>query len=208
MFANPLKIAALAVLLSPISALAQDGSLYEPAPDPSMSYVRVIDPGTENVAVGSKRLDDVADGISPYVGVVAGDVPVITDAVDMTLTVEAATYYTVLVSDDGATQIITDAITNSPAKADLAFYNLSDLGSADLFVPRADAMAVEGVVPTNAASVALNAPLELDFEVREGKAVMATVETVSLKRKSGVSIVVTGSAGSYEAISIDNSYIY
>ena len=190
-------------------ASAQDGSLYEPAPDPNMSYVRVIDPGSDTATVASQPLDEIGPGISAYVGVPAGEVPVQSDGIETTVSVEPATYYTVFSAADGTPTIAIDANTNSPAKADLAFYNKTDIEGVELFVPQANAAAVSDVAPWSSASVALNAPLVVDFELRDqGGEVLATLSGVSLKRKSGVSIVLTGSDGAYEAITTDNSFVY
>ena len=78
--------------------------------------------------------------------------------------------------------------------------NLSDKPMIDLFVPAASAVAVPGVGVNSSASVALKAPLTLDFEVREGETVLATLAAVDLERRAGVAIVFRGSGGTYDVV--------
>ena len=54
--------------------------------------------------------------------------------------------------------------------------------------------------------MALKAPLKVDMEsVADGETV-ATVAQLDLKRRGGVSIVFSGTAGSYTATAIDNAF--
>jgi alginate O-acetyltransferase complex protein AlgF len=118
--------------------------------------------------------------------------------------VEPGTFYSFLVGADGTTALVIDKITRNPAQADVTFYNLSDIASADLFVPAANAMAIEGVGVNSGGAVALKAPLTLDFEIRDGDTLVATVPAVDLKRREGVAIVLSGTAGVYAATVTQN----
>lgn len=100
-----------------------------------------------------------------------------------------------------------DGITNSPAKADLVFYNLSDRPSVDLFVPAVNAMALEDMAQNVAREVTLKAPLTLDFQVRDGTDVLATIPSVAMRRRAGVTVVFSGTAGAYTAFSTENLYL-
>ena len=198
--------AVTAVLAGP--AIAQDDALYAPAPDPNLSYVRVIDPGSAGVTVGSEVVSGDDGGVSPYVGIDAAEIAVRSDNIETVLDVEPATYYTLVGGDDGEVRVITDTITNSPAKADLAFYNNTDLTDVAIFVPQAEAEAMSGVGAQSSQSVSLNAPLMLDFELRAGGETVATVSQVDLRRGEGVSVVLTGTEGAYEASVTNNSFAY
>ena len=57
-----------------------------------------------------------------------------------------------------------------------------------------------------AGAVALKAPLTLDFELRADGETLASVAAVELKRKAGVSIVLTELDGAYTAVAVPNSY--
>ena len=113
--------------------------------------------------------------------------------------------FTPIIGADGTSTLITDKITRSPAQADVSFYNLSDIALADLYVPQAKAVAIKGVAANSGGSVALKAPLTLDFEVKAGDTVLATVAAVGLVRREGVAIVLSGTAGNYTATVTANS---
>ncbi len=100
----------------------------------------------------------------------------------------------------------TDAITDSPAQADLIFYNMSDLPAVDVFVPSADAVALAGVAPGQGAGVALRAPLTLDFEFRVGNETKATLGGVEMLRATGTTILLEGGPDAYEAHVESNTY--
>jgi alginate O-acetyltransferase complex protein AlgF len=56
-----------------------------------------------------------------------------------------------------------------------------------------------------AANVALKAPLTLDFEVRDGDKVLASLPAVDLQRRGGVAIVLRGTAGNYTVAGSDST---
>ena len=76
----------------------------------------------------------------------------------------------------------------------------------NLFVPSAKVNAIEGVAGDTAKSVALKAPLTLDFEVQADGATVAKVAALDLKRRGGVSIVFSGSGGNYTATAVENAF--
>lgn len=188
------------------AALAQDGGLYEDVANPEASFVRVIDAGTPVAVIQSASFDGVEGGVTPYV-VIDGDTEVKITSGETTATeaIEPATFYSFVVGADGSSALVVDKISNNPAQADVTFYNLSDIASADLYVPQAKAMAIEGVAVNGGGAVALKAPLTLDFEIRDGDAVVATVPAVELKRREGVAIVLSGTGGSYTATVAPNA---
>ena len=76
----------------------------------------------------------------------------------------------------------------------------------DLFVPAANAVAIGGVSSLEAQTVAVRAPLILDFELRTDGDVIAEVSQVELERGAGVSIVLIDGSDGVLAQVIENSY--
>jgi hypothetical protein len=200
------SIPLLALVLAPMAVTAQDGGLYEDVANPDASFVRIVDAGTTVAVIQSASFDSVETGVTPYV-VIDGEteVKITSGETTATETIQPATFYSFVVGEDGTSALVIDKITNNPAQADVTFYNLSDIASADLYVPQAKAMAIEGVAINAGGAVALKAPLTLDFEVRDGETVLATVPGVALKRREGVAIVLSGTGGTYTATVTPNA---
>ncbi|NJM82809.1 MAG: hypothetical protein HC844_10170 [Tabrizicola sp.] len=203
-FRSTLPVLVMA-LAAPV-ALAQDAGLYENVANPDATFVRVVDAGTEVAIIQNASFDSVESGVTPYV-VIDGEteVKIVSGETTVTEAVKPATFYSFVVGADGTSALITDKITNNPAQADVTFYNLSDIPSADLYVPQAKAVAIEGVAANDGGSVALKAPLTLDFEVRQGEEVLASLSAIDLKRRAGVAIVFSGTAGAYEVTAAPNA---
>ncbi len=197
-------IKALTLTLAATAAwpgLAQDGGLYEDVPDPNASFVRVVAVNLTNAVVQNTAFNDMASGVSGYVVVNEPGEISITAGVDETkVTVEAGKYYSFVVGADGTKTLVPENISSSPAQAVVTVFNLSDKPMIDLFVPAASAVAVPGVGVNSSASVALKAPLTLDFEIREGDMVLASLAAVDLERRAGVAIVFRGSGGAYDVV--------
>jgi hypothetical protein len=187
-------------------AIAQDASLYEDVANPNSSFVRVVDASASVAVIQSASFDRVEKGVTPYV-VIDGEseVRITSGETSATEAIQPSTFYSFVVGADGTSALVVDKITRNPAQADVTFYNLSDIASADLYVPQAKALAIEGVEPKNGAAVALKAPLTLDFEIRDGETVVATVPAVALKRREGVAIVLSGTGGTYTATVTPNA---
>lgn len=187
------------LILAASTVTAQDARLYEDVANPNASFVRVVDP-TASVAVIQAASFDRVETVTPYV-VIDGDTEVRITSGQTTATeaIQPATFYSFVVGADGTSALVVDRISRNPAQADVTFYNLSDIASADLFVPQAKALAIEGVAPSSGGAVALKAPLTLDFEIRDGETVVASVPAVALKRREGVAIVLSGTEGNYSA---------
>lgn len=187
-------------------AMAQDNQLYEEPADPNASFVRIVSPGQTLAVVGSSTFDNVQGGVTPYVMMAAGPISVAVGDLAGNGEIPPASFYTFAAGSDGTLHLLQDVITNSPAKADLVFYNLSDLPSVDLFVPAVDAMALEDIAQNLSRQVTLKAPLTLDFEVRDGATILASLPGVSMRRRAGVTVVFSGTAGAYTAFSTENLY--
>jgi hypothetical protein len=202
----PVPLTSLALLAAAWSAQAQDASLYEDVANPDSSFVRVVDASSPMAVIQAVNFDRIEGGVTPYV-VIDGDteVQITAGQTTATETVEPATFYSFVVGADGKSALVVDKITRNPAQADVTFYNLSDIASADLYVPQAKTIAIEGVKPNDGGAVALKAPLNLEFEVRDGETVVAKLPAVDLKRREGVAIVLSGSGGSYNATVVPNA---
>lgn len=182
-------------------ALAQDGGLYAEVPDPNASFVRIVAADLSNAVVDTKTFDQLDSGISGYVVVgQPGDIKVVTGVDEATVTVESGKYYSYIVAASGTATLVAEDTTSNPAQAMVSVFNLTDLPLVDLYVPAAKTVAVAGVPMDGTGSVALKAPLTLDFELRDGETVLASLTGVDLERRGGVAILLRGSAGSYEAV--------
>lgn len=182
-------------------AFAQDGGLYEDVPDPNASFVRVVAANLTNAVIENTAFDDMSSGISGYVVVDKPGEISITAGVDETkVMVEAGKFYSFVVGPDGTKNLVPEDISSSPAQAVVTVFNLSDKPLVDLFVPAASAVAVKGVGVNSSSSVALKAPLTLDFEIRDGETVLASLAAVDLQRRAGVAIVFRGAAGVYDMV--------
>lgn len=202
----PITLTTLALVAAASAAPAQDASLYEDVANPDASFVRVVDATSPVAVIQTVSFDKIEAGVTPYVVIDgASEVKITAGETTATEAVQPATFYSFVVGADGASALVVDKITRNPAQADVTFYNLSDIASADLYVPQAKAVAIEGVMPNNGGAVALKAPLKLEFEVKDGDTVVATLPAVDLKRREGVAIVLSGSGGSYTATVTPNA---
>lgn len=202
----PITLTTLALVAAASAAPAQDASLYEDVANPDASFVRVVDATSPVAVIQTVSFDKIEAGVTPYVVIDgASEVKITAGETTATEAVQPATFYSFVVGADGASTLVVDKITRNPAQADVTFYNLSDIASADLYVPQAKAVAIEGVTPNNGGAVALKAPLKLEFEVKDGDTVVATLPAVDLKRREGVAIVLSGSGGSYTATVTPNA---
>lgn len=193
-------------LSASVNAQADDG-LYRDVRDPDASFVRLVVPGKSYGRIDAAGVSDLADGVSDYIHVEPGEIRVAVEEAEGSVTVAPRSYYTVILGADGLPVALTDQLQSNPAKADVSFFNLTDLDGVDLFVPRAGANVAEGIAAGAVRSVAVKAPLTLDFEVRAGGKVLATVPGVDLRRKEGVTIIATGQAGAYQAFARDNAFV-
>ncbi|WP_045997471.1 alginate O-acetyltransferase AlgF [Loktanella sp. S4079] len=200
-------IAAIAAVLTQVSPSLADDGLYQDVADPNSSFVRVLAPGQTVASIDGESVRDISSGVSDYVNVMPGEIDVVLPSGTGVVEVSPSTYYTVLFTEDGQTEVITDDITNSPSKADISVYNLTDTAGVEVFVPQANAVALEGIEAMQGQSIAIKAPLTLDFELRAEGEVLATVSDVDLIRNAGVSIVLLQADDGYSAFATANSYL-
>lgn len=201
---NIRAIAILTLLSLPVPAAAQD--LYEAPADPNSSFVRIVAPGETLAVINGTTFDSFQGGVTPFLMVSPGPISVAVGDQEGMGEIAPASFYTFAPGPDGTLILMQDAITNSPAKADLVFYNDSDLALVDLFVPSVSAMAIKDIAPGTSRQVTLKAPLTLDFQVQSGGTVLAELPGIQMERRAGVTVVFSGSAGSYTVYSTQNTY--
>lgn len=195
----------LALLALPRLAGAQD--LYEAPADPNASFVRVVAPGETLAVIGGTTFDNFQGGVTPFLLVAPGPITVAVGNHEGKGDIAPASFYTFAPDKDGTLTLVQDLITNSPAKADLVFYNSSDLPLVDLYVPSVSAMALSDIAPGTSRQVSLKAPLRLDFEVRsKAGEVLAVLPGIQMERRAGVTVVFSGTGGSYTGYSTQNTY--
>lgn len=196
----------LALALQPTALVAQDGQLYEDPADPNASFLRVLAPGESVAVVNGTTFSGLTDGMTPFVMMQAGSGTADVGAAEGSADIGPGSFHTFVLGTDGALHLLPDKIVNSPARADLVFYNLTDLPLVDLYVPSAKTMALTGVAPNASGQVTLKAPLTLDLEVQAEGMVLATLPAIEMRRRGGVSVVLSGTAGQYVATAAENTY--
>jgi len=188
----------------PAPAFAQDAGLYGKPLDPNGSFVRVLDTSASSVVIAGSQIADFDGGVSPYVAVKPGTIDMSIGAQSASITAAAGRYYTYAKLSDGQTKLYVDGVKDDPSKAQVYLYNLSDLQAVDLVVPAANATAIKGVSSGTSESVSLRAPLNLSFAIQQGGKTITQTENVDLKRRAGFSIVLSGHAGDYRVVVIEN----
>lgn len=199
-------IVLLVAIAAPHAVLAQDEGLYDAPVDPNSAFVRVLAPGAAMAVVNGTTVDGLTDGLSAYVNVPPGEIAVAAGDVTGSVTATPGAYYTYALTTSGVPVVLQDQAANDPSKAIVYFYNLSDKAAVDLFVPSAKVNAIEAIPAAAGKSVALKAPLKLDIEVIADGETIATVAQLDLKRRGGISIILSGSEGNYTATAVQNAF--
>jgi alginate O-acetyltransferase complex protein AlgF len=192
-------------MLCAAPSAAQDGGLYEKAIDPNSAFVRVLLPQNAVARIEARSFSNVAEGLTPYVVVQPGEIEVSIGASTEKVDASSGKFYTAAFNGAGPVNIIEDKVTTSPSKANLTFYNLTSIESLDLFVPQAKANAVSGLRSGEGQTVALKAPLTLDFSAVSGGDVKATVEAVKLSRGGGTTIIAAEQNGEVSLLAVKSS---
>jgi alginate O-acetyltransferase complex protein AlgF len=196
----------LAAMSASQVALAQDDGLYDAPVDPNSAFVRVLVPGAAMAVVNGTTVEGLTDGLSAYVNVEPGEIAVAAGDATGTVSATPGAYFTYAWTAAGEPVVMQDQAANDPSKAIVYFYNLSDKATVDLFVPSAKVNAIEAIPASTGKSVALKAPLKLDIEVVAEGETIAKVAQVDLKRRGGVSIILSGSEGNYTAAAVENAF--
>lgn len=186
---------------------ANDDELYDPAPPADSAFVRVLQgaSGTASAAatVGGYSYGEVAyPALTKYRVVKQGDYDVKIGSVSAKITIAAGKYYTIALTDEGKIVQLSDELLTNPAKARLYFYNFTD-NKASLYAPEFNAAIADGVVKDSQDSQELKA-VKLKLQAKVGGAVVKEYPEVQLKRRVGTSVIVTGKAGAYKSVIIEN----
>jgi alginate O-acetyltransferase complex protein AlgF len=202
---SEIRMAAILALVAVAQpAGAEDAGLYDKPIDPNSSFIRILDLQASSAVIAGSAIENFEDGISPYVNVKPGDVEMSVGSKTTRITAEPGKYYTYAWSDGGAQKLYVDPVKDDPSKAQVYLYNLSDLPAVDLVVPAAKAVAIKAVATGEAQSVSLRAPLSIGFAIQSGGRTVAETADLDLKRRSGFTIVLAGSSGTYRALATEN----
>ena len=188
--------------------MAADDRLYPKPVDPNSSFVRVLQPGATVAVVDGKTMNNLVNGISPYVNVQPGNIAVSAGTSSATFKVAPGAYYTYAWTTSGEGIAMKDVAPTDASKAEVYVYNLSDKPTIDLFVPSAKVDAVSDVPMNGSKGVALKAPLTLNVEVhlRDQHASARRSMGSTCERKGAVSVVLTGSGSTYSAVALPNAF--
>jgi alginate O-acetyltransferase complex protein AlgF len=173
------------------TSLANDASLYAPAPPPGSAFVRVLQAGAgaESANVGGVSVGAVQPGAdSDYIVVAAGKTDVMLGGNRHAIEVAAQRYYTVAFGDDGPV-VFADTPPSARTKAGITVYNLSDIPAVSLQTADGQVQIVADVAPDQHGFRQLNAlavPLRI---AGSGGEVMDLGERV-LERGAAYSVVV------------------
>lgn len=197
-------LATFVAFINPAQA-ADDTALYDPAPPADSAFVRIINASgaTADVTVGGASYSGVtAPGISSYRIIPQGEQEVKAGDFSKKLTITAGKYYSLALTEkDGKKDLasIEDAIIKNPAKAMIYFYNLSDAPTSALHAVKQKADIIADIKPGTSGSREVNA-LTIDVAVNaEGKEIKG-FPGVELKRRTGVSFLLSGSGTGKEAL--------
>ena len=193
-------------LMLAATAQAGDDGLYPDAIDPNASFLRVISQDQAAVTIAGKTRQLGAQGLSGFHILKAGRTEVTWPSGQTWVDLQPGRHASLLIGDGGQAVLRDDPIENHPAKADVTLINGSDVAELTLFVPQAKANVFTSLGPDKMETRALRAPLNLDFEFRDGARTLAMLSEVSLVRKSGVTFLLLGSAGDYTAVVLPNRY--
>jgi alginate O-acetyltransferase complex protein AlgF len=194
------RLAAILFVLAAAAPAAADEGLYDPVPPPDSAFVRIVDAGSAavNGTIGGKPAASQASGVSPYVVVPKGKQPVRIGDVSDEIDAAAAKFYTIALVD-GKLVTFEDPSADTPGRAGIVFYNLSDAPAGSVYVPKLKVAVVEGVAPAAAASKALKAVTLDKIEIKLGDAVVASFDSVALRARATMTAYVTGKGGTYSA---------
>jgi alginate O-acetyltransferase complex protein AlgF len=195
-------------LVSAEPAVANDQELYDPAPPSDAAFVRVLNGGSSGdvtPTVGDAKYGKVAaPGISAYRVVKQGAQRMKAGEKTESIQVEAGKYYTLALSAEGNVTMLSDAIIEQPSKAYVYFYNFSDAPKASLRATKQNVDVVGDVVANTGNHREMNA-LTVDLAVVADGKTIKDFPGVVLKRRSGVSFLLTGTGDAKQAAMIENN---
>ena len=184
----------LGMVFAIIASLAQasDEGLYPDAIDPNAGFLRVFAFGETHVTVMGKPLRLGAEGLSDFRTLPAGNIDVSWGSTQASFELPSGRHMSLILGDDGTSEMRLDPIANHPGKADVSLINASDVTELSLFVPEAKAEVFSGIAEQEMATRAVTAPLTLDFEFRAAGQTLANPDRHSTQSKVRCHLSVDG----------------
>lgn len=191
----------LALVAFGTPALGQDKELYDPDPPADSAFVRLINATGDKEAlsstVGSVTFkSDASPSMTPYYVLKNGDYSLKLGEASFPVKVEAGKYYTIALTRAGGKPSMTllpDVTISNAAKSVVYFYNLSDIAGASLFATEHKADIVAATEPGKGGAREVN-PLTLDLAIKAGDKEIKAFPKVELKRRTGVTFILAGTA--------------
>ncbi len=185
-----------------VPALANEAGLYDPAPPPGSSYLRLINANAKGAISlsldGSAFVSAPEASASDYIVVPQGAKSAGFGGKDLTVTLGAGKFYSIVVSA-GQGRLVEDPILKSRAKALLRMYNLT--AKTALSLKTADGkVAIIDNVAAAAASDREVSGATLKLAVFDGAAKLAETPEVAIKRGFVYSVMAIGSGDSIKAV--------
>lgn len=202
------RMFSMLLLVAATPAMANDQELYDPAPPADAAFVRVLNAGASgdiSPTVGDAKYGKVAaPGISAYRVVKQGTQSMKTGDTSESIEVTAGKYYTLALSGEGSVTTLSDAIIEQPSKAYVYFYNFSDAPKASLRATKQNVDVVGDVAANMGKHREMNA-LTVDLAVVADGKTIKEFPGVVLKRRSGVSFLLTGSGEAKQTVMMENN---
>ncbi len=195
-------------LLSFGTAYANDDELYDPAPPADSAFVRVVN-AASGVAEAPARVGSFDFGVQAYPKISSyhiikkGEYDVTIGGVAEKMTIDAGAYYTIALTDDLKLVKLQDTLLTNPAKALVYFYNFSAAPIAALIATDHGKPIFADIASGAGDSREVNA-LKLNLQAKAGDVAVNDYKDVQLKRRVGTSFIVTGKAGGFKSLMVEN----
>ncbi len=205
----------LLILISPLSAVAGgESAVFNPIPPKGMSYLRVINavPKVTSLSIFSGSLsfyDTTYRSVSNYKMIHFGHQRGSYLGKEFHINIAPGRYYTLAVLPDGKLAkhvLFEDKVLDVRTKSRIFFYNLSDISSAMLSIPKYHIDIFSDIKVNTSDSRNIN-PVEFSLAVTGDDYYVRYFENIKLKKQESVSIFLTGFNGEYDATLVSNSTI-
>ena len=204
---KPALYALCLMIMNMVSAhAAGDQELYDPKPPADAALVRFInmEKDTLDISGGGIASKKVApDSASDFFVVSQGKQTFAYSGKTADMTIESGKYYTVALSDVKVT-VVKDGILDHPDKAMIYFYNFTKIEGLKLFAPKQNVVIFDNVKTEAGTSREIN-PLALELSIRQGDKDLATLAPITLKSRTGYSIIAFGQGEGVKAVVVENA---
>jgi alginate O-acetyltransferase complex protein AlgF len=169
-----------------------DAGLYDPKPPANSAFLRFINDktmdGSAKAVARGKDLEylDYTE-ISSYFVVPEGNVNVTIGDDKTNFEAKAGNFYSAVLSDSGVT-VMTDELSDSPAKAQLIFYNFSDTSNLSVKTSDGSVEIIEPMAIRESGSRLIN-PAKVPMALYNNDTVYHTFDEMSLDRSRSYSII-------------------